>query len=136
MKRVLDLENKGQAKKEMRRYLELECPDYLGSKPSSVELVKDVKIKLFDGKDGRVLVYNVRLQNQQEAFGTIGGMLYPDHIPYSNVFPKTRISDADTAAKMHLYWEAQNRYGKTIFFSKKENLGELAEMLEIPKELR
>ena len=136
-KGILDLENREQAENEIKRYLELECPHYLGSKVASVELVKDTAIKLFEGeKRSRVLVYDVKLQDTSEAFGTIGGILYPDNPPYSNVFPKSEVKDADTAASIHLYWEAINRYGNTSFFSKKENLEELAEMLELPKELR
>lgn len=134
---ILNLEDREQAEKEIREYLELECPDYLGSKPAYVELVHDVAIKLFEGEErSRVLVYDVKLQDKSEAFGTIGGILYPHHPPYSNVFPKAQVKDVDTAASMHLYWEAHNRYGNTSLFSKKENLEELAEMLEIPKELR
>jgi len=136
-KRRLDLEDREQAESEIKRYLELECPDYLGSKFVSLEFVHDVVIKLFEGEErSRVLVYNVKLQDTSEAFGTIGGILYPHNPPYINVFPKSKVKDADTAASMHLYWEAKNRYGNTSLFSKKENLEELAEMLEIPKELR
>ena len=136
-KKVLDLENREEAEKEMRSYLKLECPHYLGSKPASVELVHDVAIKLFEGEERRrVLVYDVKLQDKSEAFGTIGGILYPHQPPYSNVFPKTQVKDTNTAASMHLYWEARNRFGNTSLFSKKENLEEFAEILEIPKELR
>jgi rRNA processing protein Gar1 len=134
--KVLNLDNREETEKEMRNYLELECPHYLGSKPDSIELVQDVSIKLFEGtKRSRVLVYDVKLQNNSEAFGTLGGILYPLHSPYLNVFPKEKIKEANIAASMHLYFEASNRY-KNGFFGKKENLDELAEMLEIPQELR
>lgn len=71
--RVLNLNNREQAEKEMQRYLRLECPHYLGGNPASVELVKDLAFTLFEGNESRVLVYDVRLDNKTEAFGTMRG---------------------------------------------------------------
>lgn len=134
--KVLDLNNKEQAEKEIQRYLKLECPHYLGGNLVSVKLVKDLFLTLFEGNESRVLVYDVRLDNNSDVFGTIGGLLYPHHPPYSNVFSKERAKDSEVAGKMHFYWEAVNRYGNTSVFGNKDNLKQLAEMLEIPKELR
>ncbi|MBI2452419.1 hypothetical protein HYV50_05080 [Candidatus Pacearchaeota archaeon] len=132
---ILDLDNRQEAEKAMRNYLELEAPHYFGVKLVSLELVKDVAIRLFEGQDaGRVLVYGAQLEKNTEAFGTLGGMLYPLDAPYSNVFLNADVKDADTAAGMHFYWEAINRYPK--FFSDKKNLEQLAENLKIPPELR
>ena len=135
--KVLDLNKQKEVLKEMYNYLDLECLDYLGSKPVFVKLASDFRIRLFEGEErSRVLVYDVKLENGSEAFGTIGSIAYPHLPPYSNVFPKPEIKDADIAARMHFYLEAINRYGNTSVFSKKESLEQLAEMLEIPMELR
>ncbi len=135
--KVLDLDDREESEKSMREYLELECPHYLGTKLVSLELVDDITIKLFEeGDRSRVLVYNVKLNNDSEAFGTLGGILYPAHPPYSNVFPKEKVKNPDIAASMHLYFEAINRYGHASLFNTKEKLEELVDMLEIPRELR
>ena len=132
--RVLDLDNEKQAEKEMLRYLKLECPHYLGGKPISIELVRNLAFIVLEGWESRVLVYDVKLDNNSEAFGTIGGLLYPEHPLYNNVFSKEKVKDSEVAGRMHLYWEAINRYGNTL--GNKDNLESLAEMLEIPRELR
>lgn len=135
--KVLDLDDREKTEKEMKNYLEMECPHYFDSGFASLKLVNDIAIKLFEGEErSRVLVYNVKLKDSLEAFGTIGGILYPVNPPYSNVFSKTNIKNANIAASMHLYSEAKIRYGCTSVFQNLKNLEELAEMLEIPKELR
>ena len=135
--KILDLDDKEEAKRKMEEYLIWECPRYLDSKLASVELIHDISINLFEGKEkSRVLVYDVKLQNRTEAFGTIGGILYPHHPPYSNLFKKTKVKDANTAASMHLYLEAVIRYGQTSTFKNPEDLRGLVELLKIPKGLR
>ncbi len=133
----LTIDDKEEAKRKIKEYLKWECPRYLDSKLSSVELIHDISINLFEGKEkSRVLVYDVKLQNRTEAFGTIGGILYPHHPPYSNLFPKTRVGDANTAASMHLYLEAVIRYGHTNAFKNPKDLRGLVELLKIPNGLR
>lgn len=131
---TLNLDNRKQAKKEIMAYLEIECPHYLGGKPISAELVKDSSVEFIEGQKSRVLVYDVRLDNQSEAFGTIGGILYNLQQPSCNLFPKSKVDNANLAAGMHLYLEAKMRFPK--FFGKGKNLEKLAIGLEIPNNLR
>lgn len=134
--RVLDLEDAEAAEKQMRKYLEDETPGYLGAKPVSLDLVLKAAWNIIDlEKKSVALVYDVKLDNGSEAFGTIGGLLYPDHPPYANVFPKSDVSNEELAARMHFYHEAGLRYQGPGGFDK-ASLEGLAESLEIPENLR
>jgi len=131
---MLNLDNREQAEKEMRTYLKRECPHYLGATPNSIRAVADTSMELIEGQKSRVLVYDVKLTNEIEAFGTIGGILYGIQPPSCNVFPKSEIKKANLAVGMHLYIEAKMRFPK--FFSKNGHLEQLAMLLEIPENLR
>ena len=132
---ILNLDKQKEVEKTLEEYLKLECPSYIGKKFISMKQIADYTFEIFQDLESRVLVYDVDLEEQTKAFGTIGGMLYPKNPPYSNVFANDkRIPDAVTAAKMHLYWEGINRYPN--FFKKEENLDRLADSIDLPKELR
>lgn len=120
-------------KEHLRDYLIRECPHYLRAEFKSMEYIGDFEFNIFEDFKSRVSVYNVKLSNGKEAFGTIGGII-PDK-PYSNVILKPDISDPEKAAKYHLYWEGINRY-RRVFEKEKGGLELLADILDIPKKMR
>ncbi len=130
----LNLDDGEQVEKTLTNYLKLECPHYLKGNFISMRGICDYVFKeIIEGQDCRVLVYNVELDNQ-EAFGTIGGIMYPIHPPSCNVFPKLDVGDSKMAARLHLYWEGVNRYES---FKKQEGgLKRLADTLSIPQKFR
>ncbi len=123
--------------KYLKDYLIRECPHYLKAEFKSMEYIGDFEFKIFEKIKSKVSVYNVKLGNGKEAFGTIGGIV-PNR-PYSNVIPKPDISDPKSAAKYHLYWEGVNRYRKVFEkgeFKEQGGLEFLADILDIPQKMR
>lgn len=137
MSREISEEESDRIEEEVRSYLELECPEHLGSRMRSFESTGYAKVPIFEAFDSLVWLFDVRLENGENAMATYGGILYgisPNHPPLVNVFPRSQLADEYAAAERHLYWEGKNRF--ETFKNAPGGIEELAKVLHIPEEFR
>ena len=120
--------------KHMEAYLRLECPHYFGAPLVSMQHSGIYKVQLFDDGPCRVSVWEAKLDNYPSAYGVTGTSLIDTQMPISNVYHTEEVRNSpEIAARAHILVESQF-FGNE--FWKEYTLEQIAEILEVPQEVR